>query len=302
MPAVRHCSRVDTFDLKIQMERSLGAQKFKNYFTLLTRYLSLKVGKSEFDKLCVRLIGRENIRLHNELIRAILKNAAVCNTPPPKQVKRDNALTFKDSNGGLQSICRDVFPQSPRKGRTPVLRERKFKDRPSPLGVGDKNHVADDVATIRGLMPPVKVNSERVSYQRIPITAPFGVNIHSNETRKVSCSDTGSGYYTETCHYTGQLPSRNSLEHRLKHRLKTESLDISMDCVNVLNNGLESYLKRVIKPSLELASSRSLHEPGKRFTTSLLDLQMAAMTNPKMLGEDWSIRLEKICLSGFENK
>ncbi|KAI7740367.1 hypothetical protein M8C21_032072 [Ambrosia artemisiifolia] len=214
MPAVRHCSRVDTFELKIQMETSLGAQKSESYFNLLTRYLSLKLGKSEFDKLCIRLIGRENIRLHNELIKAILKNAAVCKTPPPKQVKHDNLLTFKDPNGGLQSICRDVFLQSPRKGRTPIVRERKFKDRPSPLGLDDKNHMAEVYSEQDAL--------SRSSYRRIPITAPFGINIYSNESRKVSCSDSGSGYYTETCHYSGQFLSRNSLENRLKHKLKSE--------------------------------------------------------------------------------
>ncbi|KAI3808533.1 hypothetical protein L1987_24485 [Smallanthus sonchifolius] len=305
MPAVWHCSRIDTFELKLQMEKILGAQKSDKYFDLLTRYLSLKLGKSEFDKLCIRLIGRENIRLHSELIWAILKNTTVSKTPPPKQVKRDNLLTFKDPNGGLQSICRDVFPQSPRKGRTQSFRERKFKDRPSPNGIDGEDHMAEDFAMTRGIKPPIEVNSEqdalnRVGYRRITITAPFGVNIHSNGTRKVSHNNLGSGYYTETCHYNGQFLSRSSLENRLKQKLKMEGLDISMDCVNLLNNGLDSYLKRVIKPSLELASSRFLLEPRKRFTASLLDFQMATMTNPKMLGEDWSIQLEKICLSGFE--
>ncbi|KAC9975353.1 hypothetical protein E3N88_44994 [Mikania micrantha] len=54
--------------------------------------------------------------------------------------------------------------------------------------------------------------------------------------------------------------------------------------------------------SVEFASSRSLHEPGKKFTASLLDFQMATITNPKILGEDWHMQLEKICSSGFENK
>ncbi|XP_076952621.1 uncharacterized protein LOC143626393 [Bidens hawaiensis] len=196
MPAVRHCSRVDTFELKLQMGRNLGAQKSEKYFNLLTRYLSLTLGKSEFDKLCVRLIGRDNIRLHNELIKAIIENAAVCDTPPLEKVKHVNPLTFKDTNGGLQS---------PRKGRHPDVCERKFKD--------DKNHMVE------------------VSYRRIPITAPFGISIHSNEMRKVVFDDSGSGYgyYTETCHYSGRLLSKTSLENRLKQKLKMEGLDISMD-------------------------------------------------------------------------
>ncbi|KAK1410313.1 hypothetical protein QVD17_36848 [Tagetes erecta] len=288
MPAVRHCARVDTLELKVQMEKRIGSQKAEKYFNLLTRYLSLKLGKSEFDKLCVCLIGRENIRLHNELIRAILTNATVCNTPPRKQVKHDSLLTIKDPNGGLQSICREAFPQSPRKGRTPNLRERKFKDRSSPFGINEKNHTVEDLATTKRQEQPLSL--------RIPITAPFGIDIHANRTQKVLHND------TDTCHYTGQLLSTNCLENRLKQKNKVEGLDVSKDCVNLLNNGLNLYLKRVIKPSLELARSRSSHQPGQKHTTSLLDFQMAMMTNPKILGEDWPRQVEKICLSGFGDK
>ncbi|KAL4577496.1 hypothetical protein LXL04_013605 [Taraxacum kok-saghyz] len=279
MPAARHCSRIDTFDLKLQIERRLGSQKANKYFNLLTRFINLKLSKSEFDKLCTRLIGRENLHLHNELIKAIIKNATLSNTPPTNQVKRDTPLTFKDPTSNLQSLCRDVFPQSPRKGRTPVHRERKYKDRPSPLGLNGKTHVTEDLHLI---------------YRRIPITAPFGINIHSKETRKLVCmdSDPNPSYYTETCHYSGHLPPIKSLENRLKQKLKMECLDVSMDCVNLLKNGLDSYLKRVIKPSLELARSRSVHKPE----ISVLDFRVATEVNPKILGENWRLKLEKIGL------
>ncbi|PWA65327.1 Transcriptional coactivator Hfi1/Transcriptional adapter 1 [Artemisia annua] len=66
-----------------------------------------EVGKSEFDQHCVHLIGRENVRYHNELIKAIVRNAAVCKTPPfAKQVKRDGVNGI-DPRNGLQSLCRD---------------------------------------------------------------------------------------------------------------------------------------------------------------------------------------------------
>ncbi|KAI8027253.1 5'-3' exoribonuclease 4 [Camellia lanceoleosa] len=60
------------------------------------------------------------------------------------QNKTGCSLNVKVRNGyqrsNLQSLCRDVFPQSPRKGRTPNLRDRKFKDRPSSLGPHGKIH------------------------------------------------------------------------------------------------------------------------------------------------------------------
>lgn len=310
MPAVRHCSRIDTFELKLQMETRLGSQKADKYFNLLTRYLSLKLGKSEFDKLCIRLIGRENVRHHNELIKAIVKNVTVSKMPPTKQVKRDSPLTFKDPNGvdprnGLQSLCRDVFPQSPRKGRTPNLRERKFKDRLSPLGFNEMAHVGQDLAVtkVNVVENGKEIEQDSLSpdtYRRIPISAPFGVSIHPKETQKVLHRGSDAAYDTETCHYSGQFPPTNLLENRLKQKLKMEGLDVSTDCVNLLNNGLDSYLKRVIKPSLEFAGSRSLHKQGKRFTVSMLDFRVATEANPKILGEHWPIQLKKISYFGFE--
>lgn len=317
MPSVPRFSRIDTFELKVQIEKRLGSQKAGKYFSLLSRYLSLKLRKSEFDKLCVNLIGQENVRLHNELIIAILKNAAVSKIPPQKHVKSDGPLTLKAPNGtnprtGLQSLCRDAFPPSPRKGRTPNLRERKFKDRQVPIAFHAKTQSPQDLATTKvlqqqqqsatellslGSKPPLEVNSvedgeeveqDAVSpgvYSRSPVRAPLGISLPTKETRKVLSNASDSAYHTETCHYSGRLPATNSLKNRLNHNLKIEGLDVSMDCVNLLNNGLDCFIKRVIKPSLELARSRSSQNPVTSFSTSMLDFRVATDINPKILGE-----------------
>jgi hypothetical protein len=286
MSAVQHCSRVDTTKLKVEIERRLGTQKAEKYFDLLTRFLSLKVGKSEFDQQCVHLIGRENLRYHNELIKAILINATVCKTPPlTKQVMGDGVIGI-DPRNGLQSLCRDVFPQSPRKGRSPNICERKFKDRPSPLGVDGKSHlVPTKVSLVENRKEVEQDGLSAVTDRRVTITAPFGGSVHSNMKPKV----------------LQNALAMVSLEERLKEKLKTVGLDISMDCVNLLNNGLASYLTRVIEPSLELARSRSLRQPGTRFTTSILDFWLARETNPKILGKDWPTKLEKICFGKDSN-
>ncbi|PWA98000.1 Bromodomain [Artemisia annua] len=39
MPAIQHCSRVNTIELKVEMERRLGTQKVEKYFNLLTRFV-----------------------------------------------------------------------------------------------------------------------------------------------------------------------------------------------------------------------------------------------------------------------
>uniref|UniRef100_A0A5B6YV50 Uncharacterized protein n=1 Tax=Davidia involucrata TaxID=16924 RepID=A0A5B6YV50_DAVIN len=350
----RHSPRIDTLELKLQIEMKLGHEKAEKYFNLFNRYLSLKLSKSEFDKLCIGTIGRENICLHNRLIRAIIKNACMAKTPPPKVSKTEGSLNVKVPNGyqrsSLQSLCRDVFPQSPRKGRTQNLRDRKFRDRPSPLGPHGKTHSVaceDSAPKIQeqqsatellslGSRPPAEVNSvedgEEVEqaagspsiYSRSPVRAPLGISINGKATRKVLRNGSAAAFYTNTCHNSGELPDTSSLKIRLDQKLEMESLNISVDCVNLLNNGLDVYLKRLIKPCLELAASRSankhlnqvhnqvisglngmrskryVQKPNRPIFASMLDFRVAMESNPRIFGEDWPVQLEKVCLHASE--
>lgn len=356
MPASRHPSRLDTLELKLEIERKLGREKSEKYFNLLSRFLNLKISKSEFDRHCIGTVGRENICLHNRLIQAILKNASVAKTPPPKESKTSGSLNVKVPNGyqrsSLQSLCRDVFPQSPRKGRTPNLRDRKFKDRPSPLGLHGKAHsigCEEPVPKIQererstellslGSRPPPEVNSvedgeevdqdndTRDIYNRSPVRAPFGICINGKETRKVLRNGSATSFCKDSCLSSGVLPDTNSLKTRLERELETEGLNISADCVNLLNNGLDVYLKRLIQPCLALASSRSgnkppsevrnevvyglngtrpvrfVQKPNRPVFASLLDFRVAMESDPRRLGEDWPVQLEKICFRASDQE
>ncbi|XP_059641725.1 uncharacterized protein LOC132283732 [Cornus florida] len=354
MPVGRHSPRIDSSELKLQIERKIGHEKTEKYFNLLTQFLSLKLSKSEFDKLCIGTIGRENICLHNRLLRAIIKNACIAKTPPPKGRKTEASLNVKVPNGyhrsNLQSLCRDVFPQSPRKGRTPCLRDRKFRDRPSPLGpYGKTPSVAleDSIPKIQeqqsatellslGSRPLAEITSvedgEEVEQaagspsiiSRSPVRAPLGISINRKEPQKVLRNGSGSASYINTCQNSGELPDTSSLKTRLKQKLEMEGLNISMDCANLLNSALDVYLKRLIKPSLELTGSRSgnkdlnqvrnqvisglngmrpmkyVQKPNRPVSASMLDFRVAMELNPQALGEDWPMQLEKICLCSSE--
>ena len=350
MPS-RHFSRIDTLELKSQIERKLGRPKAEEYFDLLTRFFSLKISKSDFNKLCIDKIGRENVQLHNHLIRSITTNACLAKTPPARDNKVEGSFSVKVANGyqrsGVQSLCRDI-PQSPRKGRTPTIRDRKFKDRPSPLGPHGKNHsiaCEDSIVKIQeqqsatellslGSRPPGSVeDGEEVDqaagspsiYSRSPVRAPLGIPLNTKGTRKVLFNGSASAIFTETCQNSGELPDTNSLRRRLEQKLEIEGLKISVDCANLLNNGLDVYLKRLIKPCLELASSRSVHRhidqrhsspvPGfngiwpvryvqnqsEPRSVSMSEFRVAMELNPQILGEDWPTELEKVCLRASED-
>lgn len=78
-------SRIDLAELKAQIVKKIGAERSKKYFYSLNRFLSQKLSKSQFDQSCLRLLGRENLPLHNQLICSILKNACQAKMPPPVQ-------------------------------------------------------------------------------------------------------------------------------------------------------------------------------------------------------------------------
>ncbi|KAK8551360.1 hypothetical protein V6N13_119829 [Hibiscus sabdariffa] len=76
-------SRINLIELKAQLMKRLGPERSKQYFHYLNKLLSLKLSRVEFKKVCFRVLGRENVRLHNLLICSILKNACNAKIPPP---------------------------------------------------------------------------------------------------------------------------------------------------------------------------------------------------------------------------
>ncbi|KAE8695962.1 peroxidase 51-like [Hibiscus syriacus] len=342
MPAGRNFSRVDTLELKSQILRKIGRIKAEMYFNLLSRFLSLKICKPEFDKLCISAIGRENARLHNNLLRSIIRNASLSKTPPPIANKSEGSLSVIVSNGNqrsnLQSLCKD-FPQSPRKSRTPNLRDRKLRDRPSPLGPHGKSYntaCEDAVPKVQeqqsatellslGSRPPGSVeDGEEVDqatgspsiYSRSPVRAPLGINLNAKGMRKVPWNGLASA--SETCYCRGELPDTGSLRKRLEKKVETEGLNISVDCVDLLNNSIDVYMKTLIKPCLELAGTRSRQKVinrgqhqsmayvngtqpvryvpnrSKLVSASMLDFQVAMEMNPLILGVHWPTQLQKV--------
>uniref|UniRef100_A0A2P2JC84 Uncharacterized protein LOC107404471 n=1 Tax=Rhizophora mucronata TaxID=61149 RepID=A0A2P2JC84_RHIMU len=340
-------NRVDTLELKSLIIKKIGHQRANKYFDQLRRLFSFGITKCEFDKFCVRIIGRENIHLHNGLIRSIIKNACLAKVPPPKSVRKlGNDLNGKTVNGYqrncLQSLYGDSFPSSPRKGRSPVNRDRKFRDRPSPLGpFGKPQSVAYEELSSRvqeqqsatellslGSRPPLEVASveegeevEQVTgspgvQSRSSVTAPIGISMKLGGARKtLSNISVFSKYPHKNCVNSSELPDTRTLRNRLERILELEGIGVSVECVNLLNNGLDVFLKRLIEPCMSLAAMRRsnqhlslngilsrgyMQRPKEYHSASLLDFLVAVQSNPQILGEDWPIQLEKISLHASE--
>ncbi|KGN62868.1 uncharacterized protein LOC101213741 [Cucumis sativus] len=146
--------RIDLGELKSQIVKKLGADRSKRYFFYLNRFLSQKLSKNEFDKSCCRVLGRENLWLHNQLIQSILKNACQAKVAPPIPVagypktstqsakisplvedgNEDGGAVFPTSTQNIPGWSNGVSPRKCRSG----IRDRKLKDRPSILGPNGK--------------------------------------------------------------------------------------------------------------------------------------------------------------------
>ncbi|XP_022754420.1 uncharacterized protein LOC111302831 [Durio zibethinus] len=154
----QQCSRIDLGELKSQIVKKIGAERSKRYFYNLSRFLSQKLSKSEFDKSCYRIMGRDNLPLHNQLIRSILKNAFQAKILPPvheagptksliqtvkSSPRREDGheptgFLVPNQNPNMAIWSNGILPvSSPRKVRSGI-RDRKLRDRPSPLGPNGK--------------------------------------------------------------------------------------------------------------------------------------------------------------------
>ncbi|KAG2238087.1 hypothetical protein Bca52824_092660 [Brassica carinata] len=88
-PFLSHGIRSESFSVRyvgdqILIYRQIGTQRADSYFHHLGRFFASRITKPEFDKLCLKTIGRQHISLHNRLIRSIIKNASVAKSPPSR--------------------------------------------------------------------------------------------------------------------------------------------------------------------------------------------------------------------------
>lgn len=284
-------SWIDLTELKSLIVKKLGPERAKQYFDYLNKFLSLKLSKVDFDKVCIRTIGRDGIPLHNQLIRSILSNATC--TKKVVQVPVSNKKPIKGSTPIITQVSNpltfqngDILSPTRRKPRTGT-RERRGGD----LRI-----------TVKGKSGP------------IPLHAPLGIPycpVSIGGARKappiksVGVSDTNG------------LLETVKLKKRMDLVAETHGLEtVSMDSANTLNNGLDAYLKGLIKSCCELNEGRSGYEliknsPGHfrhvnsvkpNSSISLLDFRVAMELNHRQLGEDWPVLLERICTHGFEER
>ncbi|WZZ04524.1 hypothetical protein YC2023_090445 [Brassica napus] len=193
------------------------------------KIFNLKISKSDFDKLIVATVKKENISLHNALLRGLIKNVCVSNTPP--LIKNG----IEETSLGFNSLCNDLPKSSPRKGRT---QQRFSKD------CNGKSQITEVVSSSFkqqwSMEDGEEVDQLIRCWRSQPIEALFGVNLKDVIKRR---------RHVGTCYSSRELPGSIFKEETRRR-----------------NGGRRSR-------------------------------GFAMKSNPSILGEDWSTKLEKIQLA-----
>lgn len=301
MATSRKLARVDIAELKQRLVKRLGRQRAGQYFAHLTRLLNLKLTKVEFDKLCYATIGRENIALHNALIRGIISNALSGVPPPSRQAVTGQSGTTTAPSGQ----CVGIALQSARNVGAVV-----------DSGDGDfarERAVAGKVLSVEDGEEVEQVRSAPCVQSRSPITAPLGISTTPTYGARTWRLDDPM----VSCYDSHHLLDTGSLFKGLQRRLESDGIGVSVQGVEVLNRGLDEFLRRLIKPCMELSRSRSsgrrvtkgnamfaarmngLQQANHGHCTTLQDFAVAMESDPHLLGTNWPTQLEKIQATSF---
>ncbi|KDP41918.1 hypothetical protein JCGZ_26936 [Jatropha curcas] len=360
MQRLNQHSRVNLAELKTQIVKKIGAEKTKLYFYYLNKFLNLKLSKVEFNKLCIRVIGRENIPLHNQFICSILKNACTAKIPPPQSHDKeipesiiDGSHYFPNGKADFASHRSTVTADNniasedgmPKVQHHQVLLEKAERDGEvllhQPTKSSQARQSADGSVSIQSKeQSDISVVQHRKEISAISsLVAPLGIpfcSVSVGGARKPLPSATNGR--CNSSYENGGLLDSQLLRERMQQIAAAQGLDsVSVDSANLLNSGLDAYLKRLIKSCMELVGKSCNHDlmtknshkqnshgklngslPGhhmqaqsssmlldgiqeqrSQFSISLLDFKVAMELNPQQLGEDWPLLLGKI-MHAFE--
>lgn len=128
-------TRINLWEIRSKISKRIGPERTKKYFGHLQRFLSLKLSKTVFHKLCLTVLGNENLRLHNHLIRSILHNACRASGPPTVNAPKSISVAKNSTHLLISPVSvydnGDVPHQHVKDHHPPIGKTDAFKPQPS---------------------------------------------------------------------------------------------------------------------------------------------------------------------------
>ncbi|XP_074330046.1 uncharacterized protein LOC141667437 isoform X2 [Apium graveolens] len=237
--------------LKAVIYQKIGPQRAGNYFNLLSRFLSLKLNKFPL----LRAKSTAGVASHNvEVANGLPVNRSMVNRDPK----------LYDLPGPL---------------------DQQWKSQPSEAGQLSLGSRLPIFALVEDGEEVKQADGSPGIESKNPDTAPLGISIY-NGAGKSPSSGTEQKFHPLTCQRTRELPDTRSLMILLEQNLEMKGLKISADWANVLNYGLDCYLKKLIEPCIGSAGSRLMterpqHIIGQRIISLNKMLPASGIFSPK---------------------
>ena len=368
--AVVQSTRIDVREIKSKIFKRTGPERARKYFQQLERFLSSRLSKNEFEKLCIVALGCENLPLHNHLIRSILHNASRACGPPvindPKLVRgatssghtfvppawdnagalnqnfkenkltsrRENALSQKSLLNHYETIIQEngVHHLSDLKGCTQLQKGDHLETLIKRPCVEKEPFSLHSLHSNGSALPSGEnLGKEIIHQSHGPVQAPLGIQLRPDSIRgarkPLPLASLSSKDTSDTCIDFGELCDTLSVKKRMDQIAESEGLEgASIECANLLNNGIDAFIKQLIGSCVELVTARSQlgilrnqvlkqqlrrklvngvslqnHIPGQGCivpsetnSISIQDLKAVMELNPRLLGVNASLLLEKM--------
>ncbi|XP_074568157.1 uncharacterized protein LOC141824727 [Curcuma longa] len=172
-----------------------------------------------------------------------------------------------------------------------------------------------------------------------PLGIPFcSASIGGAQRSFTSVTDSSSCSLGSSCFYSGELCDSMALKKRMEKIAEAHGLvGVELDCANLLNKAIDAYLMCLIRSCAELVGARPNHPRHSSFkqqaqvnpingvrsgnhtyvqnnpvssehtqrqktcnSMSVEDFKVAMELNPRQLGEDWPVLVEKIYFKSNE--
>ncbi|CAG8454132.1 14268_t:CDS:2 [Acaulospora morrowiae] len=230
--------RIDTYEIKRKLTDFLG-EHASTYWNAIKNLIYCKIRRQDFERTVRPLLDSEHFELHNMMLFAILNNCIYDDPPPPPDQLANQRKRGREGDDDLKMKKSDA-------ARDP--KKRKMKELIMSLPKEDRERIKANKGVGR------IENTQSDIYLPLPPPGPERLPIYNFEEQQLKSQLDPDR--VPTCHQMKALPDHSTLFEMISQIANSHGIkNVSKDCADLLNYGLESHLKNIIGNCLQKSRS-----------------------------------------------